>query len=523
MHLEGKRLTTNYHTSKMFAPLSLIRNFLEDSVNGLVLATPMDLVTIKSFLRKPILAVCFLGVIQSSVPAQVPMEPERARLLNGLRVLIWSRPGDQDVLLKLRVHSGASFDLAGKAGSMALLGDILFPDSTAREYFTEEMQGRLNVTTDYDSLTITMLGRAREFERIVEILRTALVTTQLTRENVVKVREGRIKILKDTGISSAMLADRAIAARLFGDFPYGRPYGGSVESLARIDRADLLMARERFLNPNNSTLTIIGGIQPNRAMRALRQLLGVWRKSEQLVPATFRQPTAPDPRTLIVNAPADQSVEVRLAVRGFSRQDADAPAAMLLASLARQRWEKLLPELGRSPVFVRHDAFALPGIFVMGASVDNLLAGKALASAREVLQSLASSPVVSVELEQAKSEAIALANKELAKPEGMADAWLDADTYGLPTVAQQMRALRAVSPIDLQRGAKRLLGDDAFASVVVGNSDVVKNQLERYVRIEIMGEIDPKTAPKLEPKNESKLETKTDSNAKPQTKLPAKP
>ena len=85
-----------------------------------------------NFLRKAAIIVCLL-LMPAAALAQVPMEPEHARLLNGLRVLIWSRPGDQDVLLKLRVHSGAAFDLAGKGGSMALLGDILIPDATARE------------------------------------------------------------------------------------------------------------------------------------------------------------------------------------------------------------------------------------------------------------------------------------------------------------------------------------------------------------------------------------------------------
>mgnify|MGYP003693928497 CR=1 FL=1 len=297
-------------------------------------------------------------------------------------MLIWARPGDQDVLLKLRVHSGAAFDLEGKAGSMAMLGDILFPDPTTREYFTDEMQGRLIVTTDYDSITITMQGKAREFERIIEILRTALITTQLTPENVAKVRDGRIKVIRDTAVSPAILADRAIAARLFGDFPYGRPSGGSVESLGRVERPDLMLAHERFLNPDNATLVIVGGVQTNRAMRGLRQLMGAWGRVTK-VPASFRQAVAPDPRTLIINSPSDQSVEVRFAVRGFNRQDADAPAATLLATLARQRWEELLPELARCPVSVRHDAFVLPGMFVMGAGVDNVLAAKALASARE--------------------------------------------------------------------------------------------------------------------------------------------
>jgi zinc protease len=472
----------------------------------------MKLAVLKNLLGTSILAACLFGAFQSLGLAQAPPEPERTRLLNGLRVVLMPRAGEQDVLVKLRIHSGAAFDLAGKAGSTALLGDILFPDPTTREYFTEEMQGRLNVTTDYDSITITMQGRAREFERIVEILRTALVTPQLTPENVARIREGRIKVIRETSISPAMVADRAIAARLFGDFPYGRPYTGSVESLERVARGDLMLVRDRFLSPNNSTLVVIGGVQPNRAMRALRQLLGVWRKSDQVVPSTFRQPLPPDPRTLIINAPGDQSVEVRLALRGLARQDTDTPAASLLAVVARQRWEKLLPELSRSPVFVRHDPFTLPGMFVMGTTIEPLLAGKALQSAQEVIKSLARSPVSTMELEQARSEVLALAGKELAKPDGIAGAWLDMDTYGLPPVAEQLRALGAVSANDLQGVAMRLFREGAFASVVVGNSELVKTQIERYGKVEIMGALDAKT------------ETKTQHNtAKPQTNSASKP
>ena len=125
--------------------------------------------------------------------AQTVPEPERQQLLNGLKILMWPRPNDPEVLLKLRIHSGAAFDLAGKSGGMVVLGDLLFPDQTTHDYFTDEMQGRLNVTTDYDSITITMQGHANQFEKIIEILRNALLSTPLTAETVATIRDGRIR------------------------------------------------------------------------------------------------------------------------------------------------------------------------------------------------------------------------------------------------------------------------------------------------------------------------------------------
>lgn len=455
------------------------------------MAEVMSLTFTARVLRRVILALCILyfpGCLQ--VTGQVTPEPLREHLLNGLRVLLWPRPGDQDVLIKLRIHSGAAFDASGKAGEMALLGDLLFPDPATREYFTDEMAGRLDVETDYDSITVTMQGRASDFDRMVEILRTALVSAPLTPDNVAKIRDGRIKIAKETAISSPALADRAIAARLFGEFPYGRPQYGSAESLARVDRADLLLARERFLNPNNATLAISGGPPRKNAIRALRQLLGSWRKSEQVVPATFRQPDLPDLRTLIINAPGDQSAEIRLAVRGLSRSDHDFAATNVLAMVARRRWEKLLPELTRKPVFARHEAHFLPGMFVMGASVNISMARKALQTGRDVLKSLIDNPLSAADLQQAKTEVVASLTQGLAKPEGIAQAWLDIDTFGLPPLSEQILALNSLSPGDLQRVAVRFLREAAISSVLVGNSDQLRAQLEPHIKVELIGVID---------------------------------
>jgi len=151
----------------------------------------------------------------------------------------------------------------------------------------------------------------------------------------------------------------------------------------------------------------------------------------------------------------------------------------------------------------------------MGASVDSILAGKALTTAKETLQSLASSPVTGAELEQARNELVVQSTNALAKPDGIADAWLDGDTYTLPSVAERMRLLSGVTASDLQRVAARLVRDGAFASVVLGDSAVVKAQIERLGKVEVFGEI----APPKDPKNESQPKP----GSKPPTRSPAKP
>ena len=449
---------------------------------------------VKAFILTITLALALVAPPLSH--AQNAPEPKREQLLNGLRVLLWPRPGDQNVTLKLRIHSGSAFDLAGKAGTMALLGDMLFPDPTTREFFTGELGGSLTVTTDYDAMNITLSGRAAEFERIVDLLRAALVNPIPPVETVLKLRDARALLAREMSTAPGSIADRAIAARLFGDYPYGRAVAGDLSSVTQVERGDLLYARERFLNPDNATLVVMGGVEERRAMRALRQLLGVWRKGDRIVPSSFRQPSAPDARTLIVDLQGAETAEVRLATRGLARSDADYPAANILALLVRDRWQAALPELGRSAFFVRNDAHVLPGIFIMGAAVHNPVAANTLSAARNVLRTLASAPLPLAELERVKNEVAATLNKQMEDPVQLAEMWLDVETYKLAPVNNQMRALSQVTPADVQRTAARLFRGAPVASVVVGSAAVLRADLERLGQVELSGEASlPKAAP----------------------------
>jgi hypothetical protein len=95
-------------------------------------------------------------------------------------------------------------------------------------------------------------------------------------------------------------------------------------------------------------------------------------------------------------------------------------------------------------------------------------------------------------------------NNAMAKQDGLAEAWLDLDTYKLSSIPDQIMTLQNLSPSDLQRTARQLFETGMMASVAVGNAELVKNLLERETQVELLGASkpdikQPETAPATKP------------------------
>jgi zinc protease len=415
------------------------------------------------------------------------IEVKRDQLLNGLNLLILPKANSSKSLIKLRIHSGAVFDLAGRDGTMALLGDALLPDQDTRKYIVEDLNGKVEVFTHYDYIDLTLSGNVTDFEKLLEIMRSSIMNMPLSAEDVQRLRDARIKVVKEISVSPSTIADRTISNRLFGKFPYARPTIGTPESLSKIGRGDLLLARERFLIPNNSTL-VITGVEEKRAARAVRQLLGAWRRGDHIVPATFQQPETPDTRTLIYNLEGAESTEIRVATKGIPRSDRDQMAAHLIALLARDRWQKLFPELNKNSFFSRHDAYELKGIFIVGASVPTANAVKTMEAIQNLFNSLVTIPASTTELALIKNEAIATLNKKVDEEEAIADQLLDKEKYKTSSV-DQIQVINSLTPTELQKVANKLLHKKELISVAVGNSNQLEKDLKKLGEVECINTI----------------------------------
>ena len=276
----------------------------------------------------------------STAQAQKSAAPRQDKLLNGLRVSIWSEPTANKATVKLRINSGAAFDTQGKEGTMALLADILFPSDSAKEFFRDELNGSLDVESNYDFIQISATGDADKILTMLETVSAAVTKPQIDKETTTRVRAARLATVQELEQDPSYLADREVAKRLLGAFPYGRSADGTSASLPKIDFADVLLAKQRFLTADNATLAVGGNVKSDFVFKAVRQLFGGWEKADKRVPATFAEPPAPDTKFYLVKSELENSAELRFAFRGMARGDKDFNAGQILAFVLQNRLRK---------------------------------------------------------------------------------------------------------------------------------------------------------------------------------------
>jgi len=404
---------------------------------------------IKLLLSKFTLLIAFLFLFAPSSFAQTAkvQAPRQEKLLNGLKTLVWSEPGAGKVTVKIRIHSGSAFDPQNKEGVMALLGEALFPNEAAREFFREDLGGSLEIISNYDYLQINATANPDQFLTMLEALAVAITNPQIDKATTEKVRFAQIEKVKELEKSPKYAADQAVAKRLFGDFPYGRAQTGTVESLGRVDFADLLFAKERFLTSDNATLAISGNVKPELALRAARRFFGSWVKADKKVPATFRQPEVPDTTILTTKSPDENQSEMRIAFRGLARGDKDFWASSVLTNLLKTR------HTGE----VRHESRLLPGIILLSVSATD---SAMLQISKAKIDSYFNQPIKDSEFAAAKNDLLIDLNKK-----DVAEMWLDADTYKLESVKADWQAAQNVNPADVNKLIERFK-KESFVTVL---------------------------------------------------------
>ncbi len=389
-------------------------------------------------------------------------EPRQESLLNGLKILTWTDAKAEKTTVKIRVHSGSAFDPKDRMGVMALLTDILFPTEQTKEFFEQDLEGSLEVTSNYEYIQISATGKSDEFITILETLATAITNLQPTQENFLKVREARLKTVQELQKNPNYVADKAVAKKLLSDFPYGRPTEGTPESLAKIDRVDLIFAKDKFFTADNATIAIIGNAKADYVLRATRRYFGGWKKSENRIPATFALPNDPDTKKQIINSDLVEQNAVRYAFRGVARNDKDFFATRFLFDILKNR--EVISNQNINNYSIKHERNLLPSLAILGVSNlsnDIITANESAKTVKDLFGNKLFAEITNAEFEKTKTQLLSEIAQKL-----LIDKSLDIETYRLISVKDEMQKLNSVTIADVQRVADRLSKQN-FVTVIL--------------------------------------------------------
>jgi predicted Zn-dependent peptidase len=367
---------------------------------------------------------------------------------------------------------------------MALLGEILFPTDQSRAFFTEDLEGSLDITTTYDYIQISATGKTSELLAMIETISNAVVNPQITPENFKLVQANRLKKVAELEKNPTYIADRAVAKRLLGEFPYGRTAEGTAESLAKIDYADVLFAKQRFLTADNATIAFVGNVKNDFVYKATRQLFGNWTKADKKIPATFAMPNEPDLKPQIIYfTPTDEKQnrirEVRFATRGIARNDKDYWATRFLLDILQNQLQTQIDEQMKGQqvkVYFFNERLLLPGIIFFRLSRNlgttstveqpkrSNSATDSFANAGQTFAEIFKISITSAEFEQTKSKILSEIDQKTT-----VDKTLDVETFKLISVADEIKKLNSVAQGDVQRVADRL-AKQSLVSVMLRDS-----------------------------------------------------
>lgn len=397
---------------------------------------------------KSVLFLLILGT--ATLVSSAQKGPRQEKLLNGLKVLMWNVPKSDKITVKVRVHSGAAFDPQQREGVMRLLADNIFPNEGAREFFSEELGGSLDVDFNYDYIQVTATAAPEHLLEVLETLAAAVANPQIDKETTTRLRTALAEKVGSLEKDPAYTADMLAANRLLGSFPYGRPMNGSSASVQKIDFADLVQARQRFLTADNATVTLTGNFNSDRALRAMKRYFGTWLKSDKKTPSTFRAPDDPNTEPLTSGPLSLGDTHVRYALRGYARGDKDFPASEILMNIARKRWLASKPAgLKIENLSARQESHILPGYLIFGLTLPLQPLGEAGGS--KLNSNLIPANITEDEFSKARAEVLADRNSR-----DLQEKWLDVDTFAGQPVDEEDAAYQNATLADIRRVAEKL-------------------------------------------------------------------
>ncbi|MFK7781815.1 insulinase family protein [Psychroserpens sp.] len=421
---------------------------------------------------------------EPSISLEVPSEFE---LKNGLKVLVVENHKLPRVSYSLSIDN-KPISTGAKAGVESLIGSMLGNGTTSipKDEFNEEIDflgASLNIGFS-GGFAATL---SKYSERILELMADAAINPLLTEEEFNKEKERLLEGLKADEKSIDAISGRVGDALLYGT---KHPYGEFVteETVNNVTFGDAVAFYEKYFNPNNAYLVIIGDVDLSTVRRQVEKYFGVWEKPAIDVSTTLPavSPNAQYTQINFVDLPnaSQSSIAIKNSV-DLKMNDEDYHASIIANSILGGGGEGYLFKNLREDKGYTYGAYSSlranrygAGSFNATAKVRNMVTDSAVVEALKEINRIKTEPVDPQMLKDTKAKYVGNFIMGLENPQTVARYALNIKRNKLPKnfYKTYLQKINAVTADDVTRVANKYMKPENARIVIIGKgSDVIEN------------------------------------------------
>jgi len=426
-------------------------------------------------MRRVLLAAALIGL--TAWPAAATTI-ERVVSPGGIEAWLVRQPSVPLVALDFAMVGGANEDPADKAGLAHLVASTI--DEGAGDLEADAYHKRLednaielsfSATRDHFRGSLRTLTANRDLA--FDTLRLSLTAPRFDDAAVERIRTQILADVRRATTSPSEIASELWWRTAFPGHPYGRPLHGTLESVPRIDVADLKAYARRVFARSTLKIAVVGDIDAATAGALIDKTFGALPEKPELAPVAAATPQGLG-RRVVVDLDVPQAV-VMFGGEGVARADPDFfPAYLVNHILGGGAMSSRLYREVREQRGLAYGIFT--GLVPLAHAA--LITGSTATRADRTADTLEI-----IEHEMRRLAETGPTEEELAKTKsfltGSYGLYFDTstkiaaqlvqiqlDNLGIDYVNKRNDIIRAVTPADAQRVAKRLLDGNMLVTVV---------------------------------------------------------
>lgn len=412
---------------------------------------------------------------------------QRIRTVLGAEAWLVEETTVPVIAVEIAFRGGASQDPADKGGLVSLMATLLDEGAgdmraDAFQETLEEKAIELSFHSNRDGVTASLRTLPENLDDAFKMLGDALARPRFDADAVERMRGQVSAQLRRDAMDPDDLAGRAFFAEAFPNHPYGRPSRGTVESLSRITRDDLVSAHRRLITRDNIVIGAVGAISGERLAGLVDGLLaGLPDKAEMtLVPTVAPAGVG---RTVALTLDVPQSAII-FGRGGPLRGDDDFIPAYVVnhvlggGSFSSRLFTEVREKRGMAySVYSYLSPYDHSGLVLGGVATRNDRAGVAIDLIQSEIARIAEEGPTEKELVSAKKFLVGSYALRFDTSTKIANqlVQLQLDDLGIDYIDRRNALVEAVTPEDVKLAAKTLFGAGELLVIAVGKPEGLKN------------------------------------------------